>query len=228
MGIFTRSQARKFGMQTDWPSTNPDVRRYYEALVEAHARRIAQMPNMGADSDQSWYWVTVIAKLHKDATDDAAYRFRERSKLEMARARKAAAKQLGSMFRIRGTLIESWRLADRINIMRIGVSTGLPISDKWKYAFACTLHSATPQSPSMDGVLQYMWPEHNFQRVRVEDGEEIEAIWRAEDVISVEGDRYEGFVLHLDPATGWSKAEVCGRAGDFTQGFFMEPSPGFE
>ncbi|MFB6560786.1 hypothetical protein ACFCYH_18235 [Streptomyces sp. NPDC056400] len=156
-------------MQTDWPSSDPDVRRYYKALVEAHARRIAQMPNMGADSDQSWYWVTVIAKLHKNATDDAAHLFGEGSKLKMARARKAAAKRLGSMFRIRGTLIESWRLADRTNMMRIGVSSGLPIGNKWQFAFACTLHSATPQSPN------------------------------------VEGDRYEGFVLHLDPATGWSK-----------------------
>ncbi|WP_328786393.1 MULTISPECIES: hypothetical protein [unclassified Streptomyces] len=59
-------------------------------------------------------------------------------------------------------------------------------------------------------------------------GEEFVAIWRAEDVISVEADRYEGFVPYLDPATGWSKAEVCGRAGAFTQGFFMEPSPGYE
>ncbi|WP_158711378.1 hypothetical protein [Streptomyces sp. NRRL S-1824] len=50
MGIFDRSQAKKFGMQTDWPSTDPDVRRYYKPLVEAHAQRIAQMPNHGAAS----------------------------------------------------------------------------------------------------------------------------------------------------------------------------------
>ncbi|MDV5143217.1 hypothetical protein R1T08_02550 [Streptomyces sp. SBC-4] len=225
MGIFNRSQARKFGMQTEWPSTDPNVRRYYKALVEAHARRIAQMPNHGSDSDQSWYWVEGVAVLHKNAADEAADLLRERSKAEMARARKAAVKQLGNMLRIRGTLIESWWVADRMNIMRIGASSGLPLGDKWKYAFACTLHSATPGSPSVDGVLQYMWPEHNFQRVNVEEGEQFEVIWRAEDVISVEGDRYDGFVLNLDPSTGWSRADVCGRAGNFTQDFFTKPSP---
>lgn len=83
----------------------------------------------------------------------------------MARARKAAVKELGNMFRIRGTLIESWWVADRMNIMRTGASHGLPIGDKWKYAFACALHSASPGSPVVDGVLQCKWPEHNFQRV---------------------------------------------------------------
>ncbi|MEX0172569.1 hypothetical protein [Streptomyces sp. LMG1-1-1.1] len=228
MGFFTRSQAKKFGMQTDWPSTNPDVRRYYKALVEAHAQRIAQMQSQGADGDQSWYWIEGIAALHKNAADYAADFWRERSKAEMATARRAAVKQLGSMFRIRGALIESWWVADRMNMMRIGSSVGLPIGDKWMYAFACTLHSAAPGVPSLDGVLQSKWPEHIFQRVQLEDGEAFEVTWKAEDVISVEGDRYEGFVLKLDPATGWSKVEVCGRAGNFTPGFFTEPSPRVE
>ncbi|MFF1691704.1 hypothetical protein [Streptomyces sp. NPDC058254] len=228
MGIFARSQARKFGMQTDWPSTDPDVRRYYKALVEGHARGIAQMANHGADSDQSWYWVEGVAVLHKNAANRVADLWRERSKLEMTRARKAAVKQLGTMLRIRGTLIESWWVADRMNMMRIGASTGFPVVDEWNYAFTCTLHSVTPGVPNMDGVLQYKWPEHNFQRVQVDDGEEFEVTWQARDVLSVEGDRYEGFVLNLNAATGWSKAEVCGRAGNFTRDFFTNPGTRIE
>ncbi|MER6017740.1 hypothetical protein [Streptomyces anulatus] len=223
MGIFARSQARKFGMQTDWPSTDPDVRRYYKALVEAHARGIAQMPSHGADSDQSWCRVEGVAVLHSNAVNRVADLWRERSKLEMARARKTAVKQLGTMLRIRGTLIESWWVADRMNVLRTGASAGFPIVDEWNYAFTCTLHSVTPGVPGMDGVLQYKWPENEFQRVRVDDGEEFAATWQAGDVLSVEGDRHEGFVLHLNAATGWSKAEVCGRRGNFTRDFFTRP-----
>ncbi|GGS50915.1 hypothetical protein F2B00_25550 [Streptomyces parvus] len=228
MGIFARSQARRFGMQTDWPSTDPDVRRYFKALVEEHARGIAQMPNHGADSDQSWHWVEAVAVLHKNAADRVANLWRARSRLEMARARKAAVKQLGTMLRIRGALIESWWVADRMNMTRVGASAGFPIVDEWNYAFTCTLHSATPGVPGMDGVLQYKWPEHNFQRVRVDDGEEFEATWQARDVLSVEGDRYEGFVLNLNATTGWSKVEVCGRTGNFTRNFFAKPDTKIE
>ena len=91
MGIFARSQARKFGMQTDWPSTDPHVRRYYKALVEAHARGIAQMPDHGAGHDQSWYRVQGVAVLHSNAANYVADLWRERSKPEMTRARKAAS-----------------------------------------------------------------------------------------------------------------------------------------
>ncbi|GGT54686.1 hypothetical protein GCM10010271_68190 [Streptomyces kurssanovii] len=198
-----------------------ETRRFFRKLVEHHQDSVSLLAAQGAGPEATWDRVERTAALHDGAVRRTLRDLGPRTDVlhpEMQRAITVALDRFAGALGVRGTLVQAWGTAIAMNNE---TQAGSPAERRilwWKdrpIAFACILHPAADGQPLVDGLLLHAGGQYQFTPA-LESQER--ASWDKSNVRAEDRDPMTA-VLHLDPSTGWRRADIACRTV-LIDGFF--------
>ncbi|MER6428434.1 hypothetical protein ABT272_11880 [Streptomyces sp900105245] len=131
---------------------------------------------------------------------------------EVQETLRIALDQYAAHYNVRGGLVRAWGAAKAFNERfssdwqrseqyRIGWWEERPI------AFACILHPTKAGAPVVDGILLF---DHVVYEFTPDASSQPQVHWNRSQVREVEQPQRGATALHLDPTTGYSRADVAG------------------
>ncbi|MET7620543.1 hypothetical protein [Streptomyces sp. NPDC005408] len=223
MALFKRrSKGATAALSTTLPGLSGEARRFFQALVRHHQRTLDLLTLQGAEPAATWNQVSTVAIAHDNQVKLALRDVGSRVNLlapEVQRAIAAALEQFAGRLGVRGTLVQAWGTAKALN-ERFEASWQPGGKRFWwqemPVGFACILHPAAEGQPVVDGIL--IFDHQRFEFTPAVDTEP-QSSWTKSKVRKTEKVDPTTAVLHLDPATGWGRADIASRT-ILPDGFF--------
>ncbi|MBT2368884.1 hypothetical protein J7E88_27090 [Streptomyces sp. ISL-10] len=200
-------------MSTGLPGASGETRRFFRKLVEHHQDSVGLLAAQGAVPAATWDRVERTAALHDGAVRRTLRDLGPRADVlrpEMQGGITVALDQFAAALGVRGTVVQAWGTAIAMNKE---TQAGSPADRRvfwWKdrpIAFACILHPAADGQPLVDGLLLYGGGQYRFTPA-LETQEQTS--WDKSKVRAEDRDPMTA-VLHLDPSTGWRRADIACR-----------------
>ncbi|MGW4983662.1 hypothetical protein [Streptomyces mirabilis] len=216
VALFRRRSSDGPDWVTDLPGASRAERRFYQTVIKGYLDMITVTGGVRLGQAGTWDEVQTLAIVHNNKVKQAAFDHRgvDITSPAVQAGLRIGLDQFAARYGVRGSLVRAWGFADAFNR---GFKAQWQPSDRnrvywWAeqpISFACILHPAKEGEALVDGLLLYDHVTYEF----TPDSEHQEQVrWSRQQVHDVDEPMGNATTLHLDLATGYSRADIASEA----------------